>query len=81
MAVKYLNEFSGFNSLKLSVHKIPIHSLLKNFHFGERIQEVADSGAFYLSKLVNRTSYFDNEIGFFPRVFAEEPSSYTLFRI
>lgn len=23
MAVKYLNEFSGFNSLKLSVHKIP----------------------------------------------------------
>ena len=23
MAVKYLNEFSGFNSLTLSVHKIP----------------------------------------------------------
>ena len=23
MAVKYLNEFSGFNSLKLNVHKIP----------------------------------------------------------
>ena len=50
MAVKYLNEFSGFNSLKLpdlAYTRFRIHSLLKNFHFGERIQEVADSYAVY----------------------------------
>ena len=50
MAVKYLNELSGFNSLKLldlAYTRFRIHSLLKNFHFGERIQEVADSYAVY----------------------------------
>ena len=50
MAVKYLNEFSGFNSLKLpdlAYTRFRIHSLLKNFHFGERIQEVGDSYSVY----------------------------------